>query len=253
MVQKIDLARRQQHLRARINSFTHAGNEHIDEEAMDIAKESMLEVLEDDLSDEEEVLAAEAAMPTTAQEDPENQKLLFLSAIPLDQRHYFPKLQGLLSKELEMRKGQANDALQRIREALSQLAWQFKSNVQTASSTKQSTHAWGGVAALSRELCLQRRIYNHSRQTMIKLSCFETVNAKFPFLEERDCKPSTVVADPNARGISNQGLPWFWSQVEEAGGKDIYMSECVYFFKEHNLLLICFSSTLALVEGPCSF
>lgn len=252
MNKKIDLARRRQRLRARINSFTHAGNEHIDEEAMDIAKETILEGLEDDLSDEEEVLAAKAAMPPTAQEDPENQKLPFPSAIPFDQRQYF-KLQGLLTKELEMRKGQANDALQRIREALSQLAWQFKSNVRTASSTKQSTRAWEGVAALSRELRLQRRIYNHSRQTMIKLSCFETVNAEFPLLEERDCKPSAIVADPNARGISNQGLPWFWSRVEEAGGKDIYMSECVYFFKEHNLLLIWFSSALALVEGPCSF
>ena len=114
MVKKVDLARRRQRLRARINSFTHAGNEHIDEEAMDIAKETMLEVLEDDLSDEEEVLAAEAAMPPTAQEDPEYQKLPFLLAIPLDQHHYFPKLQGLLTKELEMTKGQANDALQQI-------------------------------------------------------------------------------------------------------------------------------------------
>lgn len=121
MVKKIDLARRRQRLRARINSFTHAGNEHIDEEAMDIAKEGILEGLEDDLSDEEEVLAAKAsaqedplpsAMPPSAQEDPENQKLPFPSAIPLGQRQYFPKLQGLLTKELEMRKGQANDALQ---------------------------------------------------------------------------------------------------------------------------------------------
>jgi len=132
----------------------------------------------------------------------------------------------IVEKKLDLRKGQANDALQKVRECLSHLAWQYKAQVRVAKSTKQTTKSWGGVTALGRELRLHRRIYNHSRHIMIQLASLQEVDNDFPFLTWEDCCASEVIINPNAKGMRNIGLAWFWGKVDSAVGPDAYMQEC---------------------------
>ena len=228
--ERLELTKRRQRLGTRISAFVQSGNKYLDERVADVM-DDVIDILEDDLAGSDEEVVSENPPPTTStpklsRGDPENQTLPLPSAIPMEQRRQFPGLEKLLKKELDLRKGQANDALQKVRECLSHLAWQYKAQVRVAKSTKQTTKSWAGVTALGRELRLHRRIYNHSRHIMIQLASLQEVDNDFPFLTWEDCRASEVIINPNAKGMRNIGLVWFWGKADSAVGPDAYMQEC---------------------------
>jgi len=223
----LELTKQRQRLRTRMDNFTAQSKAFLQVKLQPSSHESQRQ--EDILSEDDDWFEDETeAAPIANSGDPENQPLPFPSAFPTDIQRGNPRLRRLCGKEKTMREGQANDSLEKVREAVSHLSFQFKGKVRTAASTKQTTRAWDGVNLLSRELRTQRRIYNHSRRILIDLS--GKPRDDYPLLTEVDCHVSTVITEPNAAGQSQKGLAWFWTQAGGTMNTDNYMTECEAYF-----------------------
>ena len=170
--------------------------------------------------------------------DPEWEHILFPSDVPDSLAENIPGYQLLLRKEVKLRAGQASDALQHIREALSQLAYQFRLNIRNADSTKQTSRAWDGVHLLTKEWRDYRQIYCKARDHIL-LADPGSAN-KFPALTVKDCQVSTIGIDGNARGGSKTKLSWLWTANIDVHDKNILGGDSVdeYILECESILIM---------------
>lgn len=147
------------------------------------------------------------------------------------------RIDSLLVKECELRIGQANDALRKIREDLSQLAWQFCKQVRLADSVKDVTRSWDSVRLLNRHWRDYRQVYLRARKQMCHVKGTHDVDETHPDLAMSDCYISPIIVDRNAHGQRNSSLSWIWTAnvltaaapTAGADPTDAYILECVCF------------------------
>jgi hypothetical protein len=227
--EQLELEKRRQRLRLRIERTRRGARDYI-HDAVEALEIQMLLVPDDEPEDDWPV-------PPLDPEDPEHHFLPLASAVPPRERERFGGLHSLLRKEYELREGVANDSLQKIKESLSYLAWQYKGRVRHAEGNRQTGRAWDVIRSLGRKLRFYRALYNHNREIMINIKNVGEVNRDFPPVTREECRVNTVVSDPNARGQSRTRLAWFWYATPYADedihaitpGEDEYMTECNIF------------------------
>ncbi len=188
---------------------------------MDSIYDTEIVVLDEDVSEDEE----DTGNADITDAYPEHQQLPFPSAVP---QTYITALAvedrvsitELRETELRIRHGHSNDSLDQVRTAVIHLSWQFKNKVRKATSGAEKTRSWDKVKVLNRTWRLQRRVYNHNRNVMIKLGDRTAISIQYPFLELADCRASTTISNPNSAGQSSDRLPWFWSSSAHVAGTD---------------------------------
>lgn len=189
------------------------------------------EIIRDDDVNEGEI--PDYGNDTISSADPERQRLPFPSDLSAAFRNSLSmqdtaRLQGLLDIEIEMRSGEANDALEAIRGALIQLSWCFKNKVRRDRTQRTRTRAWSGAQLLIEHWKKERLVYNHNRFAMAAAGAEVLVNESYPMLQVEDCVISTAVANPNTPGQSSDRLKWLWQGVgfdDKNLGND-YAVEC---------------------------
>ena len=122
-------------------------------------------------------------------------------------------LQHLLSKEYQLRQGQANDALQGVRVSLANLSFEYGRKLRKIKKSKvKKTRAWATVHSVGRTLHLHRQIYSYAVNAISRLGDPEKmIGRQYKPLLKEDMKANTAVADPNARGQSRAKPAWFWN------------------------------------------
>jgi len=125
---------------------------------------------------------------TVEEEEPEvtpERVVLYLpSHFTLQQRKEYG-LQVLGKMEYELREGQANDSLERLRECLAEKSLKFRKEVRLAKGQKKTTRAWDSV----------HRVDGQIRQAAAMKS---------------DLKMSGDIVEENRVGQRSSVLPWFW-------------------------------------------
>ena len=119
-------------------------------------------------------------------------------------------LQGLVERELVLRQGQANDALQGIRAAIGEKSFRFRKQLRNAKAKVQKTRSWNSIQSASKRLQQHRLIYRQARQGMIQLGASPKILKQYQELTNEDIRTSTAVEEPNARGQRNVELSWIW-------------------------------------------
>ena len=120
-----------------------------------------------------------------------------------------PSLESLRSVESELRKGQANDALEGLRVGLANKSLLLLTDVNKSTSTKQSTRAWDGVRNVQRQINSHARCYERAWQA---LECIGTAGDLLDY-QKLDVKDLVTVKDITKAKRFGQGsdaLPWFW-------------------------------------------
>ena len=74
-------------------------------------------------------------------------------------------LESIFSVERELRKGQANDALEGVRIGLANKSLLLLTDVNQSTSTKQSTRAWAGVRNAQSQILQHARSYQRAWHT----------------------------------------------------------------------------------------
>jgi hypothetical protein len=139
-------------------------------------------------------------------------------------------LQRLAEVEGELRKGQINDSLQGLRLALGEKSLSFRAEVRNAHSQKTSQRAWAKVHKFDAEARRHRKIYNHSRAALQRLSVSPEYLSSLHNITKDDMKMSGDVTEENRYGQRSDTLAWFWRFDNGLSGEDQSsprMTECV--------------------------
>lgn len=147
------------------------------------------------------------------------------------------RIQGLAAIELDLRIGQANDALRFLRIAIGQKSFNFRTKFRTGSANsgyKNRLRSYAEKHTLQMTIDQAAQVYTSARRALEVLGAPPDVLSKFKVLNKADLSASTAVVDPNARGERNNGLPWIWHTQHNPGEDPAWMDECMlhlrYFF-----------------------
>jgi hypothetical protein len=183
-----------------------------------------------DFAGEGDWLAADVE-ETVEEEEPEvtaEKMVLYLpSNFTLQERKEYG-LQGLGNMEYELREGQANDSLERLRECLAEKSLRFRKEVRLAKGQKKTTRAWDSVHRVDNQINQAVVTYKTARRALGELGGAADLK-RFQEINKSDLKMSGDVVEENRVGQRSSVLPWFWRldrKVKENCGD--YEKECEY-------------------------
>lgn len=116
-------------------------------------------------------------------------------------------LESLISVERDLRKGQANDALEGLRIGLANKSLLLLTDVNKSTSTKQSTRAWSSVRNTQSQILIHARSY---QRAWVALKSLGTVEDLYQKLEEKDLVVVKDITMAKRFGQGSERLAWFW-------------------------------------------
>lgn len=143
-----------------------------------------------------------------AAHDPERQHIPLPSMLkPQNPSANFHHMQ---TKEFDLRIGQANDALARLRLAVAQRSIIYRTDVRNTTGYAGMTRARQKVHSAGVVVASAARVYSHCRRAMVELAPQSRQLDTYRKLELADLKADTKAMDYNAPGTRNAQLSWIW-------------------------------------------
>jgi hypothetical protein len=134
----------------------------------------------------------------------------------------------LMSQEIELRLGQANDALENLRVALAHLCLLYRVEIRHAKSQKVMTRAQAQVKQANRTVNKHVGTYRQAYQALLNM---EAQIPQFQPITREDLKMSGDIVEENRIGQRNDTMAWFW-RIGGNGEKERdsdWMQECEKF------------------------
>lgn len=222
---RIDLARRRERLRNRIDTFSKTALTYL--RGINRLQEALEETapLDDEASDDEENPFAPTYRELFGGE-PETQPLLMPSTIGKEACVRLG-LMEVMDKEIALREGQANDALEGLRQGIGEKSFMFRERLRHAKGKKMVTRARSGILAVGRALNNHRRVYGFARRALVSLGAeVESNSIKYKPVKLSDLRASTIIYDPSAPQQRNARLAWFWASSAGDSADNVLLTEC---------------------------
>jgi len=156
---------------------------------------------------------------------PENVILYLPSNFKLHQRKDLG-WEGLGDMELQLREGQANDSLEKLRECLAEKSLRFRKQLRSAKGQKKTTRAWDSIHRMEDQIKQVVVTYRTARDAIEELG-EATDLERFQEIKKSDLRMSGDIVEENRVGQRSSILPWFWRldrKVKENCGE--YEKEC---------------------------
>ena len=155
---------------------------------------------------------------------PECTLLSLPSAFTTDERHCHG-LAALALQEVELRKGQANDALQSLCLALGQKTMLYRVKVRNQQASTGKTRTWKEVGNATYKVTRYARSYERARKALEGLGCLN--QDIYKPLQEKDLSMSADILEENRYNQKNDELAWFW-RIGDGNIVDpqCWMAEC---------------------------
>lgn len=112
--------------------------------------------------------------------------------------------------EIKLRKEQAKNKLNRLRELIADKSFQFSHIIRHAPTKTIRTRAQNKVKALNHEINFHCRVYNRCRARMMHLGADSLTLRHFKVLVKSDVASSSAVLNPNIPGGTRMKLSWIW-------------------------------------------
>ena len=137
-----------------------------------------------------------------------------------------PALNSLISIERELRKGQANNALEGLRISLAHKSLLLLNDVNNSTSTKQSTQAWASVRNSQSQILHHAHAYQRDWQAIKSIWTADDLVA-YQKLEEMDLVVVKDITKAKMFGQGSDRLAWFWRIGPTEGSvTGQWMEEC---------------------------
>lgn len=141
-------------------------------------------------------------------------------------------LDSILAKELELRRGQAEDQLAALRVTLAWKSVLFRRGVRLATGYSERTRAWQKIASTAGMVRLQASAYELTRRTLYEILPEDSadgikIRERYKKLTQADLKISTEFLASDIRGNRHTLQSWIWNadidgDIEDEG----LMHEC---------------------------
>ena len=215
-------------MRGRIDAFNHAASTYLQglHRIEQLAEEVL--PLDDEATDEEEEEDPFAPTDSEMTGEPETTSLLLPSSLGYDACIKL-KLKAVMEKEIKLREGQANDALDGLRQSIGEKSFMFRERLRFAKGIQQTTRARSRIMAVDRTLTHHRCVYGFARRALIELGAeVEGETSTYKPVTRSDLKASALVYNINEPGQHNAKLAWFWAMNGETteAAEGALMDEC---------------------------
>jgi hypothetical protein len=120
-----------------------------------------------------------------------------------------PSFDSLRMIERELRKGQANDALEGLRIGLANKSLLLLTDVNNSTTTKQSTRAWASVRNAQTQILHHAHCYQRAWRALKSIGTPDDLLV-YQKLEEKDLVVVKDIANAKRFGQGSDSLAWFW-------------------------------------------
>ena len=152
-----------------------------------------------------------------------------------------PALESLISVERELRKGQANDALEGLRIGLANKSLLLLTDVNQSTSTKQSTRAWSSVRNTQSQILFHAREYQRAWLALTSVGTAEDL-LFYQKLQEKDLVVVKDITMAKRFGQGSETLAWFWRigpSKDSMTGEWMEECECNQLIPFSHLTYLC--------------
>ena len=231
--QQLPLQAKRHRLQTNIDTFISQQTEFlgtISESPVPTINDTWLNTDDDEGQDLAGALLSLADLPSSEALSPESIPLPLLSSfcdngIP-------DRLRRIVKIELELRKGQANDALHSLRIAIAQKSFIFRTRIRKNAPTTgyaKRLRSYGEARGIKTTIGFSAKVYTTTRKAMERLGATNSDLSMYRNLTQQDLVASTAVMEPNARGQSRVKLSWIWHIVSDAENTQ-FVNECKSLF-----------------------
>lgn len=133
----------------------------------------------------------------------------------------------LIRQELELREGQANEALHNLRYELGHKALLMRTTLRNANSQRTGTRARAEVAKAITKVGQYQKTYLRARRAIRKLTPSMAILARFRPLTMEDMKMPGDWVEENRVGQRSDEMAWFWRlDLDKDVTDGSWMEEC---------------------------
>ncbi|KAN0078144.1 hypothetical protein V8E55_010201 [Tylopilus felleus] len=119
-------------------------------------------------------------------------------------------LEPLVKEEVQLRIGQANDRLEKLRTHLGHKSVLFWMNFQSSSSVRTDTRSKQDIRRVVLKINQDVRSYHHAREALIQLQASKDILQRYQPIKPEELGVSKDITEENQFGQSSDVLPWFW-------------------------------------------
>jgi hypothetical protein len=135
-------------------------------------------------------------------------------------------LRILMEQEIQLRKGQANDALEELRTALAEKSLLYRTKIRGRPPQKTVTRSWTAVKRTDGKIRKHVKTYNLARTALLNM---DANLGEFQAIVKEDLRMSGDVMEENRFGQRRDTLAWFWRMGPARDDTEgSWMDECEY-------------------------
>jgi hypothetical protein len=136
-------------------------------------------------------------------------------------------LMDLVKKEVQLRIGQANDSLDKLRTHLGHKSILFKITFRNSSSVRTDTRSKQDMRRISLKISRDVRSYHRARESLSRLEASQGILQKYQPIKPTELGLNKDITEENRLGQSSDILPWFWRiGGSQLGPSGVWDEEC---------------------------
>jgi hypothetical protein len=156
---------------------------------------------------------------------------------------------GLVKEEVQLRIGQANDSLEKLRTHLGHKAILYRMNFRSSTSVRTDTRSKQDIRRVSLKINRDVRSYHRARESLSRLEASQEILQKYQHIKHEELKVTKDITEENRFGQGSYILPWFWRiGGNQLGPTDIWNDECKYHSLSSEFSLDIHTSNLKFIE-----
>jgi hypothetical protein len=116
----------------------------------------------------------------------------------------------LVKEEIQLRIGQANDSLEKLRTHLGHKAILYRMNFRSSTSVRTDTRSKQDIQRVSLKISRDVRSYHRARRSLSRLEASQEILQKYPLIKPNELGVNKDITEENRIGQGSDILPWFW-------------------------------------------
>ena len=119
-------------------------------------------------------------------------------------------LEELVKKEVQLRIGQANDSLEKLRTHLGHKSILYRMNFRSSTSVRTDTRSKQDIRRVVLKISRDVRSYHRARESLSRLKASQDILQKYQLIKPDELGVSKEITEENRFGQGSDILPWFW-------------------------------------------
>ena len=137
------------------------------------------------------------------------------------------EFKDLIKKEVQLRIGQANDKLEKLKINLGHKSILYRMNFRSLTSVKIDTRSKQDIRRVVLKITRDVRSYHRARESLSHLKVSQDILNKYQIIKPEELEVSKDITEENWFGQGSDKLPWFWRiGGSQLGPSDTWNDEC---------------------------